>query len=109
MLMRNDLRPLCPHHHAVMLPATLWLRFGNDLQQRFCFACAELACFSYDIEYGYFIARENEHRQSAPQWRITCPKDGLAMYIAQFEPQKSVRLWRCGQIGCSGSHRSEGS
>jgi hypothetical protein len=107
--MRNDLQPMCPAHHVPMVPWMLWLKLDVNVSPKPCYACATTGCwYHWDSVQGYFTTREGEHIERDMNYWQKCQHDGLPMYVADFESQKSKRTWKCGQLGCTGSRVTEG-
>ncbi len=106
--MRTDLQPVCPVHDVPMVPCQLWLKFDVDVSPKPCYACATPGCgYHYDVVQGYFTARAGESIERDMNYWQKCPREGLPMYIAEFESQGNKRTWRCGQVDCDGSRVNE--
>jgi hypothetical protein len=107
--MRSDLQPLCPVHHVPMAHCELWLKVDVDEFPKPCYACATPGCAChYDVVSGYYTTSVGEHIERDMNYWQKCQHDGLPMYIAEFEPLKNKRTWKCGQIGCAGGRVTEG-
>jgi hypothetical protein len=107
--MRNDLLPMCPAHHVPLVPCVLWLKLDVNVSPKPCYACATPGChYHWDVVQGYFTTQEGERIERDMKHWQKCPHDGLPMYLADFEAQKSKRTWKCGQLGCTGSRATEG-
>jgi len=95
---RKELRVLCYQHHSEMLPRLL-----REPVEELLYACREPACpVLYDSLHGYFLdpkVAKTIELEITP--RVSCPKDGQFMYLAEVMPQRrSFRLWKCPQ--CNG-------
>jgi hypothetical protein len=108
--MRTDIRPLCPIHPAVvMVRVELWLKVDIDEFAKPAYACPESGClYHYDIVSGYFTTRVGGGLSRDMAFWQRCSNDGLPMFVAGFEPQKSKRNWKCAQLTCDGSRITEG-
>jgi hypothetical protein len=107
--MRSDLKALCPVHHVTMVPCELWLKMDVDVFPKPCYACQTSGCrYHYDVVQGYYTTAEQERIERDMSYWQKCQRDGIPMYIADFELQKSKRIWRCGQVGCGGGRVTEG-
>lgn|SRR3989442_1379417 len=107
--MRHDLLVLCPTHNTLMTIVQYRLSTAIGPESKTAYACEQPGCtYQYDIFNGYFTISESEGLRKDAKWRQTCPRDELPLYIAQFEPQKSCRTWRCAQLNCNGGRVTEG-
>lgn len=109
--MRMDIQPRCDKHpNSLMSPVAVQLQVDDDKPFWIpAFACGEADCSRlYNSNHGYFYFVDNYIDRDA-KLRVLCPHDELAMYIAQFEPQGLVLIWRCAQVGCQGSHLTKGA
>jgi len=74
----------------------------------FTYACPLSDCVIFFAENTGYFSVEGDEQQSRQTGvlRVTCPQDGLPMYLAEVHPQKkNLRLWRCGKSNCKG-HRA---
>jgi len=71
------------------------------------YACPEPHCgVRYSTSNGYFIAPDHGQLESYLTPRVTCPRDGQPMYLAEINQEKrAFRLWRCPQ--CDSSRTNE--
>jgi hypothetical protein len=110
LTMRSDLQPICPTHHAVMVPCQLVQDFDGRISYKPCYVCTTPGCgYHWDVLQGYFSAHEGSSIKRDLVHLQKCNHDGSLMFIADFEPQKSKRTWKCGQIGCAGGRVTEAS
>lgn len=106
--MRTDFRPLCDKHYRPMTPVQLIGQIGTEAYSILAFACSERGCARhYNIIHGYFTISSG---QIEPKTKtiIGCQNDESPMYLAEFEPQGSVRTWSCAQFGCGGGKTTRG-
>jgi hypothetical protein len=99
----KSLHVLCYQHHKEML-----LRRLSEPAEGLHYACREPGCLvRYDRSHGYFIdTRDKETIEQEITPRVSCPKDGQHMYLAEVIPERSdFRLWKCPQ--CNGSRTNE--
>jgi hypothetical protein len=104
--MRPTIRPLCQRHftHMVSGMATLRSQLG-DKWQIDLFSCTEPGCTSrYNLLHGYFdLASEVGASIEKDLTTLTkCRNDGCFMYLAYYDPETTVRTWRCSVDGCDG-------
>jgi hypothetical protein len=95
-----DLHPLCYEHHVEMKPLQIYLDSNIDHALTLAYACPEAGCvIYYNSPSGYFMP-------SVPN--VVCPRHGLPMYLAEVKTQnRSFRLWRCPEVGCSATRTNE--
>jgi hypothetical protein len=94
---------LCYQHHTEMLLGPL-----SQLVRERLYACREPGCLiRYDTSAGYIIATDDVKTIEEERMpRISCPKDGQLMYLAEVMPEKrNFRLWKCPE--CDGSRTNE--
>jgi hypothetical protein len=92
-----------------MVFAQLWMRVETDTFPIPVYACQEPGCTAhYNIIHGYFDIEQGKGIERDMKAWVKCTVEGLPMYVAQFEPQKSKRVWQCSQVGCTGSRVTEG-
>ena len=99
----KDLHVLCYQHHIEML-----LRLLREPAEGPLYACREPACLvRYHSLHGYFLdpkVAKTIELEITP--RVSCPKDGQFMYLAEVMPQRrSFRLWKCPE--CNASQTNE--
>ena len=94
-----QLHALCYEHHVKM--------GMTGLVKQTEYACPEPDCsVRYSPSNGYFLAPEHGQVESYLTPRVTCPRDGQPMYLAEInEEKRSFRLWRCPQ--CDASRTNE--
>lgn len=72
------------------------------------YTCREPGCLvCYKGSDGYFIdAKDLKTIEEEITPRVSCPKDGHLMYLAEVIPQRrSFRLWKCPE--CNGNRTNE--
>ena len=101
---RNDLRPLCFEHHMEMKPVQLEKSTNGFTTHSLAYACPFSACtICYAGKTGYFAAESDDKSKRTGVLRLSCPQDGLPMYLASIHSENSaLRLWRCAKTGCQG-------
>jgi hypothetical protein len=96
-----DFHPLCFEHHIEMhhieMKVSQILANAPKPTQVPSYACAQPNCFiHYNIEQGYFSTQKREQIERDVTPRVSCPRDGRSMYLAEVKPDKrNFRLWRC--------------
>ena len=106
--MGKDLRPLCYEHYVAMKPVQLENGTHTFTTHSLAYACPLSGCFIFFSDNTGYFSVEGDEQQSKQTGvlRVTCPQDGLPMYLAEVHPQKkNLRLWRCGKPNCKG-HRA---
>jgi hypothetical protein len=70
-------------------------------------ACPEPDCtVHYAPSTGYFIVSKHGQVELDMTPRVTCPRDGQRMYLAETNPEKKAfRLWQCPQ--CDSTRTNE--
>jgi len=105
----RGVHPLCYEHHIEMERVRV-----NDIPnarkkpaQMASYACLEPGCsVGYNGRWGYAMKREHSERDVMP--RVSCPRDGRPMYLAEVRFEKaSFRLWRCSQCNTSCTNEEE--
>ena len=104
---RRGLRPLCYEHYVAMQPVQLENSTHPFTTISLAYACPVFDCaIFYADKTGYFAVEGDDQNRRAEVLRVTCPQDGLPMYLAEVHPQKkNLRLWKCGESNCKG-HRA---
>jgi len=103
-----NIRPLCYEHYVAMKPVQLEKNTYAFTTHSFAYACPLSGCVIFFAENTGYFSVEGDEQQSRQTGvlRVTCPQDGLPMYLAEVHPQKkNLRLWRCGKSNCKG-HRA---
>lgn len=95
----NQLQVLCHEHHLEMRMTEVLLAIDNLPSRTPAYGCPEPACaVRYTVSSGYFLAPTLGHVELDGVPRVTCPRDGAPMYLAELNPEKrAFRLWRCPQ------------
>jgi len=95
----KQLHALCYEHHVKM--GMTWVVKQTE------YACPEPDCgVRYTPSNGYFVAPGHGQVESYLTPRVTCPRDGQPMYLAEINQEKrAFRLWRCPQ--CESSRTNE--
>ena len=102
------LHPLCYEHYVAMKPVQFEKRSNSFTTYSLAYACPLSGCvIFFSNTTGYFsIEGDEQQSKRTGVLRVTCPQDGLPMYLAEVHPQKkNLRLWRCGKPNCKG-HRA---
>jgi len=103
-----NIHPLCYEHYVAMKPVQLEKNTYAFTTHSFAYACPLSGCVIFFAENTGYFSVEGDEQQSRQTGvlRVTCPQDGLPMYLAEVHPQKkNLRLWRCGKSNCKG-HRA---
>jgi hypothetical protein len=96
--------PLCHEHHVKMTDNLTPLKDNGGGTQTPTYACTEPDCLlHYNISAGYFMLNRNGNTSELEMVpKISCPHDGVSMYLAEIDPAKrGFRLWRCPQCGAT--------
>jgi hypothetical protein len=106
---RSDLRPLCFEHHIEMKSVQLEKSANGFTTYSLAYACPFSGCtICYTGKTGYFAAESDQPSKRAGVLRLSCPHDGLPMYLASMHPDNSAwRLWLCAKTGCQGRRTIE--
>ena len=100
--MRTDIEPICDEHLKSMELVLLVWQVGTDAWTRHVFACKTLRCLRhYDIIHGYYTISDGRTEVNT-KTHVSCPIDGLPMYLNEYRPQRRVGMWMCAQFGCEG-------
>ena len=101
---KKDPRPLCYVHHVAMKPVQLEKSSKSFTTCSLAYACPLSACvICYAGKTGYFAAEREEQSKPTGVLRVSCPQDGLPMYLAAVHPEHTtLRLWRCAKTDCQG-------
>jgi hypothetical protein len=77
----KQLHALCYQHHIKMSMTVVLTQTE--------YACPEPDCgVCYSPSNGYFIAPQHGQLESYQTLRVTCPRDGQPMYLAETKPEK---------------------
>ncbi len=97
---------LCHEHHIEMRLTNVLITKGPPSQTS-AYACPIPDCtVHYTASNGYFIDGNNGSVEGDLTPRVTCPREGQRMYLAETNPAKrAFRLWRCPQ--CDSTRTNE--
>ena len=100
--MRTDISPLCDKHHQPMiLTDGLLFQIAVDsyVAER-TWVCEEESCSRrYDWTSGYYTFYEGKI-PPGDQLREFCSVHKRPMYIAEFNKEKAIRVWKCAHDNC---------
>ena len=99
----KQLHVLCHEHHVEMSVTESFPTMVGLTAQTSAYGCPVADCpVYYTVSNGYFISANQEHAELDMMPRITCPRDGQPMYLAEINREKKAfRLWRCPQCNSS--------
>jgi transposase-like protein len=95
--------PLCYEHHVDMHVSQIRPSVGIRTKIP-RYVCPKRGCsVTYNPRQGYsVIIRKREYIAGDMIPRVSCPREGRLMYLAQVKLEKrNFRLWRCPQCGRS--------
>jgi hypothetical protein len=103
----QQLQPRCYEHHVEMSMVEAFAESMGPQAHASAYACPQPDCgVHYAPQNGYFVLPKNGRSELDMTPRVTCPRDGQPMYLAETNPEKKAfRLWRCPK--CHSSQTNE--
>jgi hypothetical protein len=103
----EQVHPHCYEHHVEMRMVEAFVESVGPQTHASAYACLQPDCgVHYAPQNGYFVLPKNVQAELDMTPRVTCPRDGQPMYLAETNPEKKAfRLWRCPQ--CHSSRTNE--
>ena len=98
---------LCHEHHIEMKLVEAFVESVGPQTHALAYACPQPDCgVHYAPQNGYFVLPKNGKAELDMTPRVTCPRDGQPMYLAETNPEKKAfRSWRCPQ--CDSTRTNE--
>lgn len=80
---------LCHEHHIEMSLVEAFVERAGPQTHASAYACPQPDCgVHYAPQNGYFVLPKNGQAESDMTPRVTCPRDGQPMYLAETNPEK---------------------
>ena len=99
---RPAIKPLCTHHHVLMMAAEFGDLAGVTVQ---AYKCFEANCTrAYNSSQGYFDLVDG-NTMVLQMEQQDCPDCGLPMYLRAWQAD-GTETWRCAQVGCKQASQS---
>ncbi|PYT76290.1 MAG: hypothetical protein DMG40_26490 [Acidobacteria bacterium] len=95
----KQLHALCHEHHIEMSLVEAFVESVRPQAHASAYACPQPDCgVHYAPQNGYFVLTNNGNAELDMTPRVSCPRDGQRMHLAEINPEKKAfRLWRCPQ------------
>ena len=85
---RKQFHALCHEHHIEMRLTEVLITAKSPPTQTPAYACPGPDCaVRYTRSKGYFIAAKHGQVETDMTPRVTCPRDGQRMYLAEINPE----------------------